>query len=73
MKWYSVDRFLPGKGEGYVIVRIENCDQCEFVYMAFYSQGKWEYWDEEYFPSGRLDDEGIKVTHWMPMPNFGDF
>lgn len=72
MRWYSVDEFLPGNEIGYVIARVLNCDMCQFIYQAMYSDGKWEFWDEEYFPEERLKEDSIRVTHWTYMPELND-
>jgi len=70
MQWYSVNLILPSQFTGYVIARVINADNCEFIYQALYHKGEWEFWDEEYWPSDR--DDGFRVTHWMEMPNIGD-
>lgn len=72
MKWYSVDTFLPGIGAGYVIARCLNADDCQFIYQAIYSRGKWEFWDEEFWPEDRVKQDGFRVTHWTYMPEFHD-
>lgn len=72
MKWHSVDEFLPGNGVGYVIARVLNADYCQFIYQAIYSRNGWEFWDEEYFPDGRLKEEGFRITHWTYMPDLMD-
>ena len=69
MKWYSTEKFMPGIGVGYVIALVLNCDECEFIYMALYLDGEWEFWDEEYWPEERRK-EGLKITHWTYMPRF---
>ncbi len=63
MKWVSVYEYLPGKFSGYVITRCLNSDDCDFYYMAIYTDGEWEFWDEQYWPKGRRT-EGFRVTHW---------
>lgn len=68
MNWFSVKKFLPGVGVGYVITRVENADGTEFIYQAIFHCGKWEFWDEEYWPEYRLKEEKFKVTHWTCMP-----
>lgn len=70
MQWYSVNLFLPGQSTGYVIARVLNADNCQFIYQAHYNEGAWEFWDEEYWPKDR--NEVFRVTHWMQMPNMGD-
>ena len=70
MNWISVSRYLPGVGSGYVIARVVNIDECDFVYMAIYSGGKWEFWDQEYWPDNY--DRKFKVTHWTHMPELGE-
>jgi len=69
MQWYSVNLILPGQFTGYVIARVLNADNCQFIYQALYRDGVWEFWDEEYWPSNR---EGFRVTHWTNMPKIGD-
>ena len=69
MRWIDVNNLLPGLAEGYVITRVENSDGTEFIYQAIYTCGKWEFWDQEYWPKERLEDEEFKVTHWTYMPN----
>ena len=71
MRWHPVDEFLPGQGSGYVIARVLNCDDCQFIYQAMYIAGKWEFWDEEYWPDDRKS-EGFRVTHWTFAPEFND-
>ncbi len=64
MKWISVNKYLPGKATGYIITRCLNSDDCDFYYMAMLTGGKWEFWDEEYYPDGYFTREGFRVTHW---------
>ena len=69
MQWYSVNLFLPGQFTGYVIARVLNADDHQFIYEAHYNEGVWEFLDDGLWPSGR---EIFRVTHWMEMPNIGD-
>jgi len=67
MQWYSVNLFLPGQFTGYVIARVVNADDRQFIYQAYCHEGEWEFWDEAYWPKNH--DRGFKVTHWMHMPD----
>lgn len=73
MRWYSVNEFLPGQGTGYVMAYCLNEDECAFVYMAIHMEDRWQFWDEQYWPEGRNKDGGLKVTHWMYIPDLGGF
>lgn len=66
-KWVSVDERLPEKQHGWVLTA------CKLVPEDFYGvphiaelrNGKW--WaDSGDFP---LIEIGVKVTHWMPLPD----
>jgi len=70
MKWYSVNLFLPGISTGFVIARVLNDDNCQFIYQALYNEGAWKFLDDEYWFSDR--NEVFRVTHWTQMPNIGD-
>ena len=72
MIWYSAEEFVPF-GDGWVIARCINSDGVDFIYQAIFSPlDGWQFWDEEYWPEGRRQDEGFKVTHWAEIPTAGD-
>ena len=69
MQWYSVNLLLPGESTGYVLARVLNSDNCQFIYQARYDDGVWGFLDDGLWPSGR---EIFRVTHWTQMPDIGD-
>lgn len=62
IKWFDVDKFLPGNGCDMVLIRfiINNVDNNHKYCIGTYKKGEW---NEPHNLDG-IESHGIKVTHW---------
>jgi hypothetical protein len=59
MNWINALEILPGIHYSWVIVRTVNKDKTIFYFMASFSNGKWNYFDND-----KDYENNMRVTHW---------
>lgn len=69
LSWVSVDERLPECDPGYGVSKIVWCaDAWSRLGFGIYQDGTAQLQNEGWFTGGKVGEDSVKITHWMPIP-----